>query len=215
MELIPINPQKLKIILSCDDMLLFDITSSELDYSSEKTRKALMCILERAKSETGFDAENHRLYIEVFPSLDGGCEMFLTKRSMLSYEAESKSKLHFKRKYGSCSGRINANGSYIARSENIDDIIELCIRLKKEIFTGSSSLYAKDGQFILKLEFQSKYPRFSSDDEKSFLFICDYCEIKNEDKVYSAYLEEHAKKIIKENAVEEIWKNFTEKREKR
>lgn len=208
MELIPINKQKLKIILSCDDMLSFDITSTELDYSSEKTRKALMCILEKAKNETGFDADDERLYIEVFPSLDGGCEMFLTKRSRLPYESESKSKLHFKRKYTPSNGHINSKGTYIARSENIEDIISLCIRLKDESFNGKSSLYTIDGRYILKLEFKSSYPQFSPCGDKSFLFICDYCDIKSEDKVYLAYLDEHAKKIINENAVERIYDSF-------
>lgn len=210
MELIPINKQKLKIILSCDDMMSFDITSTELDYSSEKTRKALMHILEKAKSETGFDADDERLYIEVFPSLDGGCEIFLTKRATPSCEYDGKSRLHFKRRHTSLNSNINSKGSYIARSENIEDIISLCIRLKIEGFDGKSSLYTIGRQYILKLEFKSSYPQFSQGCDKSFLFICDYCEIKSEDNIYFAYLEEHAKKIIEENAVEKIQNFFGE-----
>ena len=123
MELIVVNSQKLKIILDKDDMLSFDISGEDLDYSSAKTRKALGNILERAKAETGFDTGNDRLYIQVFLSVDGGCEMFFTKRARLLPEPESKSCSFLKKKYGTASDYSREYGRYIAKSDNIDNII--------------------------------------------------------------------------------------------
>ena len=49
MELIMVNSQKLKIILTSEDMKNMDITNETLDYSSPETKKAIDKILEKAK----------------------------------------------------------------------------------------------------------------------------------------------------------------------
>ena len=83
MELIKVNSVKLKIILTPKDMEEMDITNETLDYDSVKTRSALRNILEKAKIETGFDTKRDKIYVQVFPSNDDACEMFLTRRSKL------------------------------------------------------------------------------------------------------------------------------------
>ena len=212
MELIVVNSQKLKIILDKDDMLSFDISGEDLDYSSAKTRKALGNILERAKAETGFDTGNDRLYIQVFLSVDGGCEMFFTKRARLLPEPESKSCSLLKKKYATASDYSCEYGRYIAKSDNIDNIIDLCIRLKKEGFYGASSLYELKGGYILTLDFRHRFSFASEEcglpDFSRFSFICAYAEISYADPIPSAYIEEHGKAIIKETAVETICESF-------
>ena len=216
MELIPVNSQKLKIILTKDDMASFDITNQDLDYSSAKTRKALGNILEKAKAEAGFEAGHDKLYIQVFLSLDGGCEMFFTKRTKLLPEPETKSCTYFRRKSGYSPDYSREYGKYIAKSENIDCIIELCIRLKKEGFYGTSSLCYINDEYILKIDLGKISPYFSGihndlPDFSHFSFICDYCNVRYADPIPSAYIDEHAKVLIKESAVEAICENFGDK----
>lgn len=208
MELIPVNSQKLKIILTKDDMASFDITSDDLDYSSAKTRKALGNILERAKNETGFNIHHDRLYIQVFPSVDGGCEMFLTRRARLLPEPEAKGCTYLKKKYGSAFEYPSECGKYIARSEDFEDIVSLCLRLYKENFFGRSSLHTIGKDYLLKLDFGHADDLTS--DFSRFSFICDYCSVRYADDIPAAYIDEHGKVLIKENAVETIWKNFGE-----
>lgn len=212
MELIVVNSRKLKIILDKDDMMSFDISGEDLDYSSAKTKKALGNILEKARAEAGFDAGNDRLYIQVFLSVDGGCEMFFTKRARLLPEPESKSCSFIKKKYGTASDYSREYGRYIAKSDNIDNIIDLCIRLKKEGFFGTSSLYDLEGGYILKLDFGHRFSFASEEgglpDFYRFSFICDYCNVRYADPIPSAYIEEHGNTIIKDNAVETICESF-------
>ena len=197
------------------DTNAFDISGEELDYSSAKTRKVLGEILEKAKAETGFNAYHDRLYIQVFPSLDGGCEMFFIKRTRLLPEPERGHSSCLGKKYTHSFDNIREYGRYIAHSESIENIISLCLRLKNEGFSGKSQLYSLKNDYILMLDFRKQYPRFTkitdnSEDFSSFSFICDYAEIRYADALPSAYIEEHGKAVIKDDAVETIWEHFGE-----
>jgi len=64
MELRLVNENKLKIILTNEDMALLDITYEEMDYNDDLgTRRVLWEILDQAKRQTGFDAGKEKLYI--------------------------------------------------------------------------------------------------------------------------------------------------------
>ena len=86
MELILISSSKLKIMLSDADMEKYDLTAETVDYDNTATRRAFWSILDDAKNETGFDAASDRLFIQMYPSKDGGCEMFVTKLGTLCGE---------------------------------------------------------------------------------------------------------------------------------
>lgn len=84
MELILINDSKLKIMLSPDDMREYDISCDSVDYKKTETRRAFWCILDDAKHKTGFDAASEKVYIQMYPSKEGGCEMYVTKLGFTS-----------------------------------------------------------------------------------------------------------------------------------
>ena len=79
MELILINDSKLKIMLTPSDMKEYDISCESVDYRQTETRRAFWCILDEAKHRTGFDAASEKVYIQMYPSKEGGCEMYVTK----------------------------------------------------------------------------------------------------------------------------------------
>ena len=83
MELILINDTKLKIMLTREDMTRYDLDCASADYDSTETRRAFWSILDEAKHRTGFDAARDRVFIQLYPSREGGCEMFVTKVGML------------------------------------------------------------------------------------------------------------------------------------
>ena len=58
MELIIINENKLKIMLSCEDMKKYGLDEKDVDYSFPYAKKALKSIISDVKIETGFDTEN-------------------------------------------------------------------------------------------------------------------------------------------------------------
>ena len=79
MELILINENKLKITLSECDMKQYDLDCSTIDYDNTETRRAFWSILDEAKHKTGFDAARGRIFVQLYPSRAGGCEMYVTK----------------------------------------------------------------------------------------------------------------------------------------
>ena len=79
MELIRISDSKLKIMLNAEDMARYAITSDIMNYENTETRRAVWQILDEAKQKTGFDAAADRVLIQVYPSREGGCEMYVTK----------------------------------------------------------------------------------------------------------------------------------------
>lgn len=79
MELIRISESKLKVMLTGEDMRQYELNSVDLDCEDSETRHAFRCILEEAKSQTGFDTHNYRIFIQAYPCRGGGCELYVTK----------------------------------------------------------------------------------------------------------------------------------------
>ncbi|MCQ2430139.1 MAG: adaptor protein MecA [Clostridia bacterium] len=79
MEMIVISPSKLKIMLTPPDMQRYDLPSEALDCTDESTRRTFRRIIEDARAETGFETAGQQLFIQLYTSRDGGCELFVTK----------------------------------------------------------------------------------------------------------------------------------------
>ncbi len=88
MEHILISENKLKIMLSPEDMRRFDLDPEELDGAAATSRRAFWNILDEARTETGFDPAGYKIFVQVFPSLDGGCELFVTRLGRKKEEKE-------------------------------------------------------------------------------------------------------------------------------
>ena len=78
METVFINKDKLKIMLTCSEMAKYRIDS---DFSKDKQEADLIIwdILDDAAVSTGFDTAKGSFYVQMYPSKDGGCELFVTR----------------------------------------------------------------------------------------------------------------------------------------
>ncbi|MBQ9779130.1 MAG: adaptor protein MecA [Clostridia bacterium] len=93
MEWIRISNNKLKVMLSAEDTQRYDLDCQSTDSSDIMARAAFRAILSDVQRETGFDAAEDKVYIQMYPSKEGGCELFITKIGLLlSTEGESKAK---------------------------------------------------------------------------------------------------------------------------
>ena len=77
MEMIMISPRQLKVMMDANDMIEYELSSDGGDGRLCR-RDALRRILRKAKDATGFDPDGARVTVRMFPSRDGGCEMFVT-----------------------------------------------------------------------------------------------------------------------------------------
>lgn len=79
MELIKISASKLKIMLSVPDMQKYDLEADSIDCADERTREAFRHIFDDAGAQVDFRTEGERLFIQLYTSRGGGCEIFVTK----------------------------------------------------------------------------------------------------------------------------------------
>jgi Negative regulator of genetic competence, sporulation and motility len=187
MELIMINESKLKVMMSASDMEQYEISCEMIDYGGgtpAETRKAFWRILDEAKDKTGFDAAGDRVFVQVYPSKSGGCEMFVTK---LNLTAEKDAK----------SGAVKCTSDYIKRIKSkkqkrkyivygfdtVDDLLLTCSRLVQCSYEGTSSAYSESAKYYLTLE-NDLIPYFFTPCEYNaaictdamLLYVNEYCD---------------------------------------
>ena len=78
MELILISNTKLKIMLDESDMKKYHI-GNESDCADSGTRRAIRSLLDRARDQIGFNTEGEEIFVQLYTSKRGGCELFVTK----------------------------------------------------------------------------------------------------------------------------------------
>ena len=88
MELIVINQSKLKIMLTPPDMKAYDLSPARMDCTDEETRRSFRRIFEDARAQIGFDTTGERLFVQLYTSRGGGCEIFVTKLGGQSADAD-------------------------------------------------------------------------------------------------------------------------------
>ena len=89
MELIRINDNKLKIMLTSLDMKNYALDARTLSCGTEETRRAFRSILHDAGVGGGFEEGKDKIYVQYYPSREGGCEMFVTKLALPKSSTEA------------------------------------------------------------------------------------------------------------------------------
>ena len=143
MEWIRINTNKLKIMLTAEDAKRYALRFERVDYTDAGTRRAFRSILTDIKKETGFDATEDRVYIQLYPSREGGCELFVTKTGRLTAEADEC--VH-KTPYGDVGEEppLPRVRQVAFTFGTIQNLLAVCRRLVANRFSGESSAWLDD-----------------------------------------------------------------------
>ena len=116
MELILISDSKLKVMLSAEDMRRYELNCDAVDSGDPTARRAFWDILDEARRRTGFDAAGSRVFVQLYPSREGGCEMFVTKLGARAQAAE----------------KAAASDAVLYGFFGMDDLLAACRRLMTE-----------------------------------------------------------------------------------
>lgn len=195
MELIRISDSKLKVMLTEEDMIYYALDCETMDYDNTETRRAFWQILDEAKRKTGFDAAAERVFVQVYPSKKGGCEMFVTKvRALREGRLVKDKQLSTMRKRES-----------IYAFEDLDTVFCMCERLKALGYSEKSAAYADygKGMFYLIVEERSSDSVLSCNALGEYGFLSEYGRRKNGSLAYS-YIKEHCTCLDKDNAVHSL-----------
>lgn len=193
MELILISENKLKITLSECDLRQYDLDCNTIDYDNTETRRAFWSILDEAKHRTGFDAASQRVFIQLYPSKEGGCEMYVTKLAMKGLKAADG---NAKRSHA----LLPLSRRYLAFSfDTLNELIGVCRRLLSIDFSGCSEAYRTNGgRYLLIID---------EPEENAYIGLCEHSfidEFGRRENVRNVKLmtSEHTSCICKKNAVE-------------
>ncbi len=190
MELIVISDTRMKIMLSREDMSGYDIDALSIDTESAKTKRILNGILAEANKSAGIECSGDRAFVQLFPSLDGGCEMYVTRFSELSDNEAAE---------GSCVNMNNAKNTVKRRSvyrfRCMRELLCACKALKCRGYSESSDSYMSvDGEcFYLVL----------CEGEADTSVVLEYAE-----PVFFGgariYISEHSSPLCENNAVDTL-----------
>lgn len=197
MDLIKINENKLKIMLTPSDMQSYAISAEELDAENIETRAAFRTIMKEARSRTGFDSDGNRIYVQLYPSKEGGCELFVTKLGLSGQHDK-------KERHAIASSKSTPDQSNIAVFvfESLKDVIRVCQHLRTRFLHGESSVWRDElGRYYLRLRNRKgTYPCLNP---VTFAFVHEYAEAK-EANATLLYITEHASPICEKNAIERL-----------
>ena len=134
-----ISEEKLKVTLSAIDLKDYGIRLEDIDYDNTETRRVFWTILDKAKIETGFDAASSRIFIQIYPNTDGGCEMYVSR---IKSRRDDTVKLH-PTPYSS-----EQTTEHIYRFSRLEHLTAACKALNNLGFSGISSAYmaSEDGE---------------------------------------------------------------------
>ena len=222
MELIPINESKIKIMLNESDMKAYNI-GDEADCANRETRIAIRNILDRAKEQIGFNTEGSEIFVQLYTSKNGGCELFVTKGSDSSAERDKVHTEHQKpiRKRAKRDLSVdeydkeclalsvrdkllpsNKDKQQIKMVFSFESLDNLCAaskrisKLPKQYESAVYRGYGDDYYLLLTSLDLSAYSRLDP-----IALISEYGKRERGD-IFSMYLGEHCKKICESGAIE-------------
>lgn len=174
------------------DMAKFELDCHDIDYDQLQTKRAFRRILDEVRNRTGFDAEGEKLFMQVYPCKNGGCELFVTKiTTTISYGDFAKKDITM------CSYKTT-----IYSFSHLDTMLTVCHILEKNRYgMESSAYYTQDDLWHLVL-----LERVRSGHAKhlgEYSFIEEYA-IKKSGSLCLAHIKEHGACIAQEHAVSRL-----------
>lgn len=188
-----INSEKLKIMLTREDMTKYDIQLYSKAHTVSAIKETFSSVLTEIKERTGFDTLSQSSVLQVYPSRDGGCEIYITRND------------DDVTRYPSAPNAAAAREDILRLERKIfvfDDILALtdaCALLKSRGYSGLGALYAYNNEYYLLLEARARAYRIKS--ELMPLFDFGRCV---EGPFEEAYIIEHGECIIADRAVEAL-----------
>ena len=186
MELILISSNKLKIILTKEEMKKYKL-SADTDVSHIYGKKQFCVLLDEVKKRSGFDIMSDSIYVELFESLRGGCEIFITR------EGPSKPRTLPQPKFKK--DVIETIITY--KFACAEDLILAAKRLSMTPIVFESRLFSDENEsFYLFLTSKEGY----SADSLPLIFLEEYgTKVKSTN--IRLYLDEHGHDLISKDAV--------------
>ena len=216
MKIERINENQIRCTLTRADLIERHLKLSELAYGTDKAKSLLQEMMDQAERECGFEVDNSPLMIEAVPASPDSIVLVITKVVPPSEDlglpsgaadpyAEGKGPVIMDRLNGA-DGEIDEKNPiehtrlYVFTS--LDTIIEAA-RVLERVFVGANSLYKDErhGDYILVLTCD---PGGQEAFNRACNMLSEYGMQNMASGVALAYLEEHCKPIVTEDALQTL-----------
>ncbi len=202
MEYIRISDSKLKIICESTDLDAYGICADSLEYGDAQTRSFIEEILEQAKYKLGFETKHHRILVQVYPSTDGGCEIFINRLEALKKPPENNESTV----EAPTVRKLPKKCEKLFFFDSLDPMLEVCKRLIAKDFDEKSSAFYLDGEgYFLWVELEDEFAEYQVRELGAYSFISEYGEEENASK-RTPFLEEYGRCLCPHSAVETLGK---------
>ncbi len=198
MELIVIDETKLKIMLTAPDMHHYDLRAERMSTADEQTRAAFRHIFDDARTRIGFDTEGERLFVQLYASRSGGCEIFVTKLGLSDPPTplDPADEALLARLYADHPKQSLPPHPMTYRFATLSDLLALCRRLRAAGFDGQSTAT------LAETRAGKHYYLILTATEPSVLR--EYAEEIPDPTHLNLYLAEHGHPICPDSAVETL-----------
>lgn len=209
MKIEKINENKVRIILTLEELEKREITLTEIEKDSKLAKDFFINILEESNLDEQFEFEGSHLFIEAASDNNNLFVITITKINdfpdfkKISLKTDNKNS----RKLNNKNTLKNNIVKYIVDSNiysfsNLDNILKICDVAKQEkLFFGRNSLYKYENEYYLIFNKTSiKNDRFL----KTYVFLSEYCDNYYSTDIYETSLKEKATLIIKDYALQKL-----------
>ena len=193
MEWIRISPNKLKIMLTAEDARHYELNCENADYTDTLTRTAFREILTDVKKQADFDASEDKVYIQMYPSKEGGCELFITKVGLLLNDPVDEMPPAGKRGH-TRPPRDKRKSTLAFRFQSFSLLCAACRRLLPHNTRPSDLFRDEKDRWWLFL---------SGCEPQKLRFLTSYAHEVRTD-LARLYLDEHGKAVCEKNAIEQL-----------
>ena len=187
MEILRIGKHAIKISLNIDETKEYRILDSDI-LEEDEIKESFSKLLLKAKETVDFSYAGRKIFTEIFPSKDGGCEIYI---SCISMEAE---KAVYKDKNQQLDNKKPKSVLSIFDFENIENLLQACYRLKEIKYKNKSSVYYDTDKKRYYMILEDIYIK-----DIRYAFLLEYSKyIKGS---IASYIKEHYKCILKKDGV--------------
>lgn len=199
MKIEKLDYNKLKVTLSASDMAQLDLNFAKAADDAESVKQAFIRLMKIAHKETGFNVQDARLMIEAVPDKDDGFILFVTRMDDVPEETALAVRPVRKRPVLKAKKAPKEGLTCMFRFDDFEHLVEFAAHVGVH-FDDYSNLYEYDGAYYLSIV---KNPLTST-----FGPVCvvasEYGARLFRNNVNDAFLNEHGKLLMRNNAVETI-----------
>ncbi len=206
MQIEKINNNKIKIILTFEELEKRNIDIKDIEQSNEIAKELFCNLIEESNIDEEFEFDNSQLLIEACSDNNNLFIVTITKVENLP-DLKTYSLLDKKQKNENKSNKKQINykvDSFIYSFKNIDDILNMCENSKSElIFWGKNSLYKYcNSYYLIFAQSSVKNKKFL----KTFIFLSEYCQNYYSQNIFATAIKEKSELIIANSALQKLSK---------